>query len=146
MSLKSLAVLIAIAGLPVGAAGAADDGSDEARIRAELQASEDAWNRGDLKGHLASYDPAVTFMTKDGPRPGVAGIEKAFADKYFRDGKPKQQLRLDQIEVRALDDDAALATGRFVLAGGGEPEQSGRFTTVRVRKPEGWRTVHDHSS
>jgi uncharacterized protein (TIGR02246 family) len=120
--------------------------ADEAEIRASLQSSADAWNRGDLKGHLAFYDPAVTFMTREGPRPGVNAIEKAFSEKYFRNGKPKQQLRFDQIEVRALGDDAALATGRFLLTGGDEAEQSGRFTTIWIRKPEGWRAVHDHSS
>lgn len=120
--------------------------ADEAAIRTLLQDSADAWNSGDLPGHLASYDAGVTFMTRDGPRPGVAPIEKAFAEKYFRDGQPKQDLRFEQVTVRQLDNDAALAIGRFVLTGGDEPEQSGWFTTIWVRKPGGWRTVHDHSS
>lgn len=120
--------------------------TDEASIRDQLQGSVDAWNRGDLPGHLAPYDENVTFMTKDGPRPGVAAIEKAFAEKYFQDGVPKQTLRFEQLTVRRLDEDAALAIGRFVLTGGTEPEQSGWFSTIWVRGPEGWVTVHDHSS
>lgn len=126
--------------------GASDWAADETAIRAALQASEDAWNSGDLKGHLASYDPSVTFMTREGPRPGVEPIEKAFNEHYFRDGKPKQALRLDRIVLRPLDDDAALATGRYTLSGGDEPEQTGHFTTVWVRKADGWRAVHDHSN
>ena len=119
---------------------------DEATIRDQLQASVDAWNRGDLPGHLAPYDENVTFMTQNGPRPGVAAIEAAFAEKYFQDGVPKQTLRFEQLTVRRLDDDAALAIGRFVLSGGTEPEQSGWFSTIWLRGLQGWVTVHDHSS
>lgn len=120
--------------------------ADEAQIRAATRASAEAWNRGDLRGHLAIYVDSVTFMTKTGPRPGVAAIEESFTRTYFRDGRPKQQLRFEQVVVRSLGRDAALETGRFVLSGGGEPEQSGWFSLVWVRTPQGWRVVHDHSS
>lgn len=120
--------------------------ADEAQIHALSQASADAWNRGDLKGHLAIYVEDMTFMTRTGPRPGVAPLEKAFAEKYFRDGRPKQTLSFDSRTLRRLGPDAVLETGRFVLSGGGEPEQSGWFTLVWVRTPAGWRVLHDHSS
>lgn len=120
--------------------------ADEAEIRAATIASADAWNRGDLKGHLAIYVDSVTFMTRTGPRPGVAATEQSFTASYFRDGQPRQQLRFEQIRIRRLDANAALQTGRFILSGGGEPEQSGWFTLVWVRTAEGWRAVHDHSS
>lgn len=120
--------------------------ADEAAIRAATAASADAWNRGDLKGHVAIYVDSVTFMTRSGPRPGVAAIEQSFATTYFRDGQPKQQLRFEQVTIRRLDTNAALETGRFILSGGGEPEQSGWFTLVWVRTPGGWKAVHDHSS
>lgn len=119
---------------------------DEAAMLALLQEAADAFNRGDLPGHLASYAEDVTFMTKSGPRTGVAPIEKAFREIYFADGKPKQQLRFEQFSARALDDDAALVTGRFILSGGDLPEQTGWFTTVWVRSAAGWKIVHDHSS
>ena len=123
-----------------------DWSADEAQIQALSQASADAWNRGDLKGHLAIYADEMTFMTPTGPRPGVAPLEKAFAEKYFRDGRPRQSLSFDSRTLRRLGPDAALETGRFVLSGGGEPEQSGWFTLVWVRTPAGWRVLHDHSS
>jgi ketosteroid isomerase-like protein len=87
----------------------------------------------------------VTFMTVDGPRPGIAPIEKAFSETYFSGGRPKQQLRIEQLLARGLGNDAALLTGRFVLSGGDEAEQSGWFTTVWLRTPSGWWVVHDHS-
>lgn len=119
---------------------------DEAAIRAATTASADAWNRGDLKGHVAIYVDSVTFMTRNGPRPGVAAVEQSFATTYFRDGQPKQQLRFEQVTIRRLDANAALQTGRFTLSGGGEPDQSGWFTLVWVRTPAGWKAVHDHTS
>lgn len=143
----SLLAIGAVGCRPAGPpASVADWVADESEIRAALQSSADAWNRGDLPGHLASYVPDVTFMTASGPRPGVAAIEQAFAEKYFVDGKPKQELRFEQVAVRSLGADSALATGRYILSGGGEAEQSGWFTTVWSRTPEGWRTIHDHSS
>jgi ketosteroid isomerase-like protein len=85
-------------------------------------------------------------MTKDGPRPGVAAIEKAFRETYFRDGQAIQQLRFEQLAVRPLGPDAALATARWALSGGAKAEQSGWFTLAWRRTPAGWRVVHDHSS
>jgi ketosteroid isomerase-like protein len=119
---------------------------DESQILAALQASADAWNRGDLKGHLAIYDPSVTVMTKQGPRPTIEAIEKSFGETYFVDGKPRQSLRMESVSVRALSEQSALVTGRFVLSGGTEPEKSGWFTLVWVRTASGWRAVHDHTS
>ena len=119
---------------------------DEAQIVAALRASTQAWNRGSLAGHLAIYDPSVTAMTRQGLRRGVAPIEEAFSRTYFRDGKPKQQLNTQEITIRMLSADSALVTGRFILSGGSEKEQSGWFTLVWIRTPSGWKVVHDHTS
>ena len=138
--------LVLVAASAVAPGAAADWTADEAEMRQRLADSAAAFNRGDLPGHLAVYDEGVTFMTKDGPRPGVAPIEKAFGEKYFRDGKAIQALRFEDLAVRPLGTDAALATARWVLSGGGQPEQSGWFTLAWIRTPAGWRVVHDHSS
>ena len=130
----------------IGIPGASTWAEDESAIRSATTASADAWNRGDLKGHLAIYVDSVTFMTRTGPRPGVAAVEQQFSTVYFRDGRPKQQLRFEQTTIRRLDANSALETGRFILSGGSEPEQSGWFTLVWVRTPAGWKAVHDHSS
>ncbi len=121
-------------------------GADEAEIRAMVQASMESFNRGDLRGHLAIYDATITFMTVDGPRPGIAPIEASFKEAYFRDGLPKQQLHFEQLAARPLGSDAALATGKYVLSGGEEKDQSGWFTIVWSRTPAGWRVIHDHSN
>jgi ketosteroid isomerase-like protein len=143
--------LLALAGACAPAAPApapvpATWAADEAAIAALLRGSSDAWNRADLRGHLGIYVDSVTFMTRDGPRPGIAPIEEAFSRTYWQGGRPLQELRFERVATRPLGEGAALQTGRFVLAGGGLPEQSGWFTLVWVRTPAGWRVVHDHSS
>ena len=119
---------------------------DEAQMLASLQASADAWNRGDLKGHLAIYDPSVTVMTKTGPRPTIEAIEKSFGQAYFVNGKPRQNLRMESVVIRGLSGQSALMTGRFILSGGTEAEHSGWFTLIWVRTANGWRAIHDHTS
>jgi ketosteroid isomerase-like protein len=119
---------------------------DQAQILSALQGSADAWNRGDIKGHLAVYVDTATFMTATGPRPGVAQAEAGFLRSYWRDGRPRQTLRFEQVAIRWLDEGAALQTGHFILSGGGEPEQSGWFTLIWQRTGQGWRIVHDHAS
>ncbi len=119
---------------------------DESQLRDLLQFSVDAWNRGDLRGHVAIYDPSVTVMTNNGPRPTIEAIVKAFSDAYFVNDKPKQQLHMESVAVRPLSADSALMIGRFILSGGDDPERSGWFTLIWVRTASGWRAVHDHTS
>jgi ketosteroid isomerase-like protein len=135
-----------LAALALAGCAAASGTADEEALRRLLRESADAFNAGDLPGHLADYDQSVTFMTRNGPRPGIAPIEEAFRERYFKDGRPKQQLRFENESVRLLADDVALVTGRYILSGGGEPEQSGWFTTVWKRTVAGWKVVHDHSN
>ena len=150
--IRAAALVAAGCLLATACAGLARDeavaGDEEAKssMLAAVQASADAWNRGDLKGHLAIYDPSVTVMTRSGPRPTIEAIEKSFGQAYFVDGKPKQSLRMEQVHIRSLSARSALMTGRFVLSGGSLPEQSGWFTLVWIRTAQGWRAVHDHTS
>jgi uncharacterized protein (TIGR02246 family) len=136
----------ATAPAPAPAAAADTWAADRASIAAALQASADAWNAADMQGHLAIYVDSVTYMTGNGPRPGVAPIAEGFSRALWRDGRPRQNLRFEQTAIRPLGPGAALATGRFVLFGGGEADNAGWFTLVWVRTAQGWRAVHDHSS
>ena len=118
----------------------------EKKILERLKASTDAWNCGDLRGHLEFNDASVTSMTKDGPRTGVAPIEEAFRAAYFNESRTRPALSLEQVVIRFLGDESALMTGRYVLVGDGTPEQAGWFTLVWCLGPGGWMVVHDHSS
>ena len=139
------AALAALLTLPSALRGQAPP-SPEPEIRAMLDESAAAWNRGDLDGHLADNADSITFMTGRGP---VAGRDKTadiLRKAFFRDGKPVQALRFEQVTVRPLGDRYALVVGRFILSGGGEAEKSGWFSTVWEHRTEGWRVIHDHSS
>ena len=119
---------------------------EETEIRKQLQLSTDGWNSGSLERHLALYDPSVTQMTDNGPRPGIDSIRRSFSDRYFKSGKPDQQLSTEHVVVRRLDNRSALVTGKFLLSGGDLPTQSGWFTLVWVKTAQGWWVIHDHSS
>jgi ketosteroid isomerase-like protein len=128
--------------------GAAAQGPDatEHEIRRLLDESVTSWNRGDLDGHLADNADSISFMTGQGPIVGKHRTAEALRRSFFRDGKPIQQLRFEQVTVRRLGAGFALVVGRFVLEGGGQAEHSGWFSTVWERQAEGWRVIHDHSS
>ena len=125
--------------------GVARSEGDAAAIVRTLMASADDWNRGDLDRFIAPYAPQSTFMTPAGPV-GRAAMIQRYREKYFAGGRPQQTLRFDDVEVRILGSDHALMTGRYLLAGGGLPDRSGRFTLIWVRQADGWRILHDHTS
>lgn len=119
--------------------------ADVAGLPALLTATTDRWNAGDLDGFIAPYAAQTTFMTAAGLI-GRDAMRTRYQSKYFTGARPDQTLRFEQLEVKSLGGGHALMTGRFVLSGGGKPEQSGWFTLVWARTAEGWRIIHDHSS
>jgi ketosteroid isomerase-like protein len=119
---------------------------DRAALIAQLQATTAPWTAGDLEAFVAPYEASSTFMTKEGPI-GRDEMRAHYQKVFFGPGGGKPRpLRFERLEVRPLGDDHALMTGRFVLGGDGKPDQSGWFTLVWVRTPQGWRILHDHSS
>jgi len=117
-----------------------------AAIPAALAASAAAWNAADLAGHVRPYADAATFMGGQGPVEGRDRIGEALARSFWKDGTPTQQLSFDRIVVRPLGDRHALATGHFLLTGGGEADKAGWFSLTWEKTEAGWRIVHDHSS
>jgi uncharacterized protein (TIGR02246 family) len=111
-----------------------------------LMASAAAWNKADLPGHIGLYTENATFMGGNGPIQGREIVGQSLAKSFWRDGKPKQQLSFDRIQVRPLGDRHALSTGHFVLTGGGEMDRSGWFSLTWEKTAAGWRIIHDHSS
>jgi ketosteroid isomerase-like protein len=139
-ALAALAVLNATGALAQG------PNVTEREIQAMLDESAASWNRGDLDGHLADNADSISFMTRNGPIVGKTKTAEALRRSFFKDGKPIQQLRFEQVTIRRLGEGHALVVGRFILDGGGQPERSGWFSTVWERQAAGWRVIHDHSS
>ncbi len=149
----SLGLFLAVAGCgssaPAGSpAGAVDDpGPAVARM---LHASAEAWNRGDLDGFLDDYSEGegTTFTGASGTVRGTDEIRRRYLAGYWGTGRPEHRLSFEDIEVRPLGPDHALALGRYVLA---EPDDgpvasTGIFTLVLARGDHGWKIIHDHSS
>ena len=147
--------LIAVAGIAISlsacgsgntATQAASANDASTTIPVALKASADAWNNADLAGHIRPYADAATFMGNNGPIQGRERVGESLSRSFWRDGKPKQQLSFDHIDVRPLGDRHALVTGHFLLSGGGEADRSGWFSLTWEKTDAGWKILHDHSS
>lgn len=126
-------------------AASAQHGDVEA-MKAALTASAAAWNANDLEGHVAMYSDTAAMMGGNGPVRGRDRVKAMLGGGFWRDGKPLQQLRFEEIAVRLVGHSAAVTTGKFILTGGGRPDLTGRFTTVWAKEGDTWRVMHDHSS
>jgi ketosteroid isomerase-like protein len=143
---KACRALAALAVMWGGTAAAQGPRNTETEIQSSLDESAAAWNRGDLDGHLADNADSISFMTSKGPVVGKHRTAEILRKAFFKDGKPVQQLRFEQVTIRRLGNGHALVVGHFILSGGGQPEQSGWFSTIWERQAAGWRVIHDHSS
>ena len=118
-------------------------------VRAVLQHSEEAWNRGDLAAFASYYEdsPETTFIGREVVRGGVEAILERYRRTYpTRESMGK--LAFSNVEVRTLAPGVALVTGEFHLertaAGGGNA--AGRYTLILRKTPAGWKIIHDHTS
>ena len=117
----------------------------EAAIRASLDSTAIGWNRGELAMYMKMYEPGASQMGARGVDHGRALIEEGMRKGFWRTGRPAQNLRYEDVEVRPLGEHYALVTGRFVLTGGGRPDRIGTFTTVWTDRTGTWLMIHDHS-
>lgn len=119
--------------------------TDAAAIKAMFDTTAAGWNRGELPIYLSAYVDTATTMGANGLVRGVQGIEGQMRAGFWRTGRPLQTLSYDHLEIRPIGPDQAIATGQYILTGGGRPDRTGWFSTIWVRTPKGWRMVHDHS-
>ncbi|HET7612967.1 MAG TPA: nuclear transport factor 2 family protein [Gemmatimonadaceae bacterium] len=125
--------------------GGVNYASDAAAIKAVFDTTAAGWNRGELSVYLSAYVDTATAMGSNGLVRGVKGIEGQMRAGFWRTGRPLQMLSYDHLEIRPIGPDQAIATGQYILTGGGRPDRTGWFSTIWVRTPKGWRMVHDHS-
>ena len=118
-------------------------------VRAVLEESQAAWNRGDLAAFTSYYDdsPDTTFVGREVVRGGVQAILKRY-QKAYPTREAMGTLTFSGIDIRMLARDIALVTGEFHLertaAGGGNA--SGHYTLILRRRSSGWKIIHDHTS
>lgn len=131
---------------PRPAVGQETASDPRAELRTELAKMADAWNANDLAAHVAPYSEEAVFMVPSGPLIGRERVRASLERSFWAGGRPKQQLRFEEVDVRMLGDRDARVMGKFVLSGGGVQDISGRFTTIWEKVDGRWRIIHDHSS
>jgi uncharacterized protein (TIGR02246 family) len=118
-------------------------------IRALIDNSAAAWNRGDLVVFASAYEdsPETTFIGREVTRGGTQAILERYRRTY-PNREAMGKLSFSEIAIRILAPNVALATGKYELqrtsAGGGDA--SGRFTLILLKTPGGWKITHDHTS
>jgi uncharacterized protein (TIGR02246 family) len=121
----------------------------EDEIRKVLSDQVSAWNRGNIQEFMKAYDPSdqTAFAGSSGVTHGYQRILARYKQRY-----PTREnmgvLAFSDLQVRMLGEETALVTGRFRLKrtkeGGGDA--SGWFTLVFLKRVNGWKVIHDHTS
>ncbi|HUP18483.1 MAG TPA: DUF4440 domain-containing protein [Gemmatimonadota bacterium] len=120
---------------------------DRAVIARVLEVQADAWNRGDLEGFMDGYwnDPDLVFTSGARVQRGWDITLERYRATYGESPETMGRLSFSDLEVYALQPDAAWVLGRWYLDRGGD-EVGGVFTLVFRRIRGEWKIVHDHTS
>jgi beta-aspartyl-peptidase (threonine type) len=132
----------------LGPCQSAPTAADEKAVRAVLDDQVAAWNKGDLDGFMRGYwkDEKLTFISGGTITRGWVPTRERYVKRYQAEGKDKMgTLSFDELEVEGFGPDAAMVRGRFKLVRGDQTD-TGRFTLLFRKIPDGWRIVHDHTS
>ena len=139
-----LALLIATAGC--GERVEFDPAAEDRAIRQVIADMEAAWNRGDFRGYMASFEnPGVTFVS----RGQFKGDWQHTLDDYVRNygGSPERRGRLHfwDIRIEFLAPDAAQLISRYRLDRPENPQDG--INTRLMRKIDGrWVIALNHVS
>jgi ketosteroid isomerase-like protein len=132
--------------------GLSTPAADEAAIRAVLDAQVAAWNNGDLDGFMAGYwrDENLAFTSGDKLTKGWEATRDRYQKKYFtpdKDGRfaERGELSFGELQVESLSPTAAVVRGRYFLKLA-KGTDTGRFTLMLRKMPDGWRITSDHTS
>jgi ketosteroid isomerase-like protein len=114
---------------------------------AQLERAASDWNGGNLDGFMTDYarDTLTGFLSKGRVQRGYDWIREHYAPR-FREGARRDSLRFEDVEARPLGAEHALLTARYILYRGDSTTSSGPFTLVMQRQPDGWKSLHDHTS
>jgi beta-aspartyl-peptidase (threonine type) len=118
-----------------------------AEVQRLLQSQVAAWNRGDLDEFLLPYwdDSRLTFFSGATVTEGLRQLKERYQKRYQSEGKEMGKLAFSDVEVITLASDVALARGRWKVTRR-EEALEGLFTLTVLRRPDGWKIVHDHTS
>ena len=113
-----------------------------------LEASAEAWTRGDLDGYMSDYAEDATYVGATGLIRGAAEIRRRYVEGYWSGGTPPDALRFEMLDVRVTGPATATAVGRYFLYDRASTATTGTglFTLALKRIGGEWKILHDHSS
>jgi ketosteroid isomerase-like protein len=117
--------------------------AQESPVQQVLQQQQAAWNHHDLEAFMSGYwnSPELTFFGTSGWQ---ATLER-YRTTYQGEGREMGKLEFSDLKIEALAPEAAFVPGRWKLTMSDGKTPRGLFTLFR-KFPEGWKTVHDHTS
>ena len=114
-------------------------------IREIINDQAHSWNAGDIEEFMSAYwrSGRLSFNA-DGKV--ERGFERTLNRYHMRypDRETMGHLKLDNLEINELGDDAAYVLGRWYIRR--ENPVGGTFTLILQKKDDEWRIVHDHTS
>ena len=106
-----------------------------------------AFNSGDVDKIVALYSPEALVLGTVSP--SLASTPEDLRAYFGASSVAKSQVKLGERAAAVLSNDAAVMTGFYEfsrLVNGQQVVTPARFTFILVRRDEGWRIVHHHSS
>jgi uncharacterized protein (TIGR02246 family) len=121
--------------------------ADRAAIEQVLDDQRQAWNRGDLDGFLAAYEPSDRLLFTSGAkiRRGFTETRDKYRERYGSASETMGQLEFEVLDIRGVGPRAAIVLGRYRLTATPEAGE-GVFTIILERQDDAWRIIHDHTS
>lgn len=137
----------AVLALACAFAGPAHGGADEDAVEAVIRGLQSDWNAADMTAYLDAYGKGDDMRLVYG-KTWLAGWDAV--NRMFREAWPDERrmgkFTIDEMEVRLLTDDVAVATGRFEHIFPHETIR-GAFTHVLEKTADGaWEIEHEHTS
>lgn len=122
-----------------------DPKADEAAIRATLDASQIAWNNGDLDAFMESYwkSDSLQFYSLRGQNHGWQATLDAYK-KTYSDRALMGTLHFDILSVSPVADGVYVVLGRYNVTRVNNSLE-GAFTLLFKQKDGKWVAVYDHT-
>lgn len=116
-------------------------------LSALVEAYELATNSHDVNTVMTLIDEDATYWFTDGSHRGGDAIRSALARTFelIRD----ETYEITDVEWVTVSEDSACFRYEFGWAGtvdGQQSSGSGRGTNIAVRRPDGWKMLHEHLS
>jgi ketosteroid isomerase-like protein len=148
-SLAVLAIVGANTMLTVGVS--ADQSSDTAATRGvteAMNASADAWNRGDLDGFMTGYlnSPKTSYISGCTEVWGYQALRDRYEKRFGSNHESMGKLTFSDLKIFDLGKSHALCIGHWHLERASASPSGGVYSLVLVKTKVGWKVIHDHTS